>query len=218
MAELTLGSLNLHMGRGTGGHDAPFYDVVTACKEIDTDVLVLQEGWVPDDAEGDVLAVAGALGYSVAATFAERAYPGGLTYSGHPLACASAVASMQAFEDDGILAHVGVLEREVWGPGLAELAAEHPSVGEVRGIGCFWAVELVRDPATREPLVPYNAAGASAAPMAELVAACKAGGLWPFTHFNRLHVVPPLVISADDARLLLGILDTALDVADAHVA
>lgn len=70
MAELTLGSLNLHMGRGTGGHAAPFYDVVTACKEIDTDVLVLQEGWVPDDAEGDVVAVAAALGYTVAATFA----------------------------------------------------------------------------------------------------------------------------------------------------
>jgi taurine---2-oxoglutarate transaminase len=154
---------------------------------------------------------------AVAATFDQRAYPGGLTYSGHPLACASAVASMQAFEDEGILEHVGVLEREVWGPGLAELAERHPSVGEVRGLGCFWAVELVRDPATREPLVPYNAAGADAAPMAELAAACRARGLWPFTHFNRLHVVPPLVISVDDARLLLGILDEALAVADAHV-
>ena len=61
------------MGRGTGGHDAPFYDVVTACKEVDTDVLVLQEGWVPDDAEGDVLAVADALGYTVAGTFAVAA-------------------------------------------------------------------------------------------------------------------------------------------------
>jgi endonuclease/exonuclease/phosphatase family metal-dependent hydrolase len=70
MAELTLGSLNLHMGRGAGGHDAPLYDVITACKEVDTDVLVLQEGWVPDDDEGDVLAVAAALGYHVAATFA----------------------------------------------------------------------------------------------------------------------------------------------------
>src|SRR5918995_1098461 len=58
MGELTLGSLNLHMGRGPGGHAAPFYDVVTACKEIDTDVLVLQEAWVPDADEGDVVAVA----------------------------------------------------------------------------------------------------------------------------------------------------------------
>ena len=65
--------------------------------------------------------------------------------------------------------------------------------------------------------MPYNAAGAAAAPMVELAAACKARGLWPFTHFNRLHVVPPLVISVDDARLLLGILDEALGVSDAHV-
>jgi endonuclease/exonuclease/phosphatase family metal-dependent hydrolase len=70
MAELTLGSFNLHMGRGSGGHDAPFYDVVTACKEIDTDVLVLQEAWVPDGEDGDVLTVAGELGYGIAATFA----------------------------------------------------------------------------------------------------------------------------------------------------
>jgi endonuclease/exonuclease/phosphatase family metal-dependent hydrolase len=69
MGELTLGSLNLHMGRGPGGHAAPFYDVVTACKEVDTDVLVLQEGWVPDGDEGDILAVASALGYVVAGTF-----------------------------------------------------------------------------------------------------------------------------------------------------
>jgi endonuclease/exonuclease/phosphatase family metal-dependent hydrolase len=69
MAELTLGSFNLHMGRGSGGHDAPFYDVVTACKEVDTDVLVLQEAWVPDGEDGDVLAVAGELGYRVAAAF-----------------------------------------------------------------------------------------------------------------------------------------------------
>ncbi|HZA74912.1 MAG TPA: endonuclease/exonuclease/phosphatase family protein [Acidimicrobiales bacterium] len=69
MADLTLGSFNLHMGRGSGGHDAPFYDVVTACKEIDTDVLVLQEAWVPDGEDGDVLAIAAALGYEVAATF-----------------------------------------------------------------------------------------------------------------------------------------------------
>jgi endonuclease/exonuclease/phosphatase family metal-dependent hydrolase len=70
MAALTLGSFNLHMGRGAGGHDAPFYDVVTACKEVDADVLVVQEAWVADGEDGDVMAVAAALGYGVAATFA----------------------------------------------------------------------------------------------------------------------------------------------------
>ena len=70
MPDLTLGSLNLHMGRGPGGHAAPFYAVVTASKEVDTDVLVLQEAWVPDTDEGDVVTVASALGYTIAGTFA----------------------------------------------------------------------------------------------------------------------------------------------------
>jgi len=70
MPDLTLGSLNLHMGRGPGGHAARFYDVVTACKEVDTDVLVLQEAWVPDTDEGDVVTVASALGYTIAGTLA----------------------------------------------------------------------------------------------------------------------------------------------------
>lgn len=70
MAEVTLGSFNLHMGRGTGGHDAPFYDVITAVKEIDADVLVLQEAWVPDGGDGNVIDIAAALDYRVAASFA----------------------------------------------------------------------------------------------------------------------------------------------------
>jgi endonuclease/exonuclease/phosphatase family metal-dependent hydrolase len=71
LAEVTLGSFNLHMGRGSGGHAAPFYDVVAAAKEIDTDVLVLQEAWVPDaDGEdGNVVEIADALGYEIATTF-----------------------------------------------------------------------------------------------------------------------------------------------------
>lgn len=69
MAEVTLGSFNLHMGRGTGGHDAPFYDVVAAVKEIDTDVVIVQEGWVPDGSDGNVVEVADALDYQVAASF-----------------------------------------------------------------------------------------------------------------------------------------------------
>ena len=67
-------------------------------------------------------------------------------------------------------------------------------------------------------LVPYNASGHAAQPMAEFAAACKAKGLWPFTHFNRVHVVPPLTISDDDLRAGLAILDDALEVADRHVA
>lgn len=153
----------------------------------------------------------------VADTFAQRPFPGGLTYSGHPLACASAVASIGIFKDEGIVEHARLMGTDVIAPGLAELAARHPSVGEVRGLGVFWAIELVRDRETREPLVPFNAAGAAAAPMNEFAAACKQRGLWPFIHFNRTHVVPPCTISANELRDGFAILDEALTVADRHV-
>jgi taurine---2-oxoglutarate transaminase len=157
------------------------------------------------------------LGRHVADSFRDKAYPGGLTYSGHPLACASAVASINIFKEEGIVDHARSLGTDVIGPELAKIAANHPSVGDVRGLGVFWAIELVRDRATREPLVPFNAVGADAKPMADLAAACKAEGLWPFTHFNRMHVVPPCTTSADDVRHGLAIIDRALAVADAYV-
>jgi taurine--2-oxoglutarate transaminase len=143
-------------------------------------------------------------------------FPGGLTYSGHPLACASAVASIQIFKEEGVVEHARTLGEDVIGPALQGLAERHPSVGEVRGLGVFWALELVRDRETREPLVPFNASGPAAAPMAELGAACKVRGLWPFTHFNRVHVVPPCTISAEEVRQGIAILDEALTVADRY--
>jgi taurine--2-oxoglutarate transaminase len=152
----------------------------------------------------------------IAASFQDKAFPGGLTYSGHPLACASAVASINIFKEEGIVEHARALGRDVIGPELHALAEKHPSVGDVRGLGVFWAIELVRDRATREPLVPFNAGGAAAAPMAEFAAACKADGLWPFVHFNRTHVVPPCTTTADEIREGVAILDRALTIADRH--
>jgi taurine--2-oxoglutarate transaminase len=152
----------------------------------------------------------------IAETFRERVYPGGLTYSGHPLACASAVASIRVFEEEGVIENARRIGDEVLGPELRALADRHPSVGEVRGLGVFWCVELVRSRATREMLVPFNATGEAARPMAEVAAACKARGMWPFTHFNRVHVVPPCIITADEARAGVAILDEALEAADAY--
>ncbi|MEU8818825.1 aspartate aminotransferase family protein [Actinoplanes sp. NPDC048796] len=152
----------------------------------------------------------------IAETFRERPFPGGLTYSGHPLACASAVASIEIFKEEGIVEHARAIGDDVIAPGLAALAAKHPSIGEVRGLGVFWAIELVRDRETREPLVPFNATGAAAAPMNELAAACKERGLWPFTHFNRVHVAPPCTVSVAEVEEGLSILDEALSVADRY--
>jgi len=151
------------------------------------------------------------------ASFADRAYPGGLTYSGHPLACAAGVASIRVFEQTDLLGHVRRLGREVAEPSLRRLMERHPSVGDVRGRGLFWALELVRNRESREMLVPFNATGAAKEPMSRVVAACRQRGLWPFSHFNRIHVAPPLIISAEELELGIRLLDEALAIADEYV-
>ncbi|MGO1737150.1 MAG: aminotransferase class III-fold pyridoxal phosphate-dependent enzyme, partial [Leucobacter sp.] len=149
-------------------------------------------------------------------TFGDRAFPGGLTYSGHPLACASGVATFDIFEEEQILERVRDLGERVIAPRLAEFAVKHPSVGEFRGKGLFWALDLVVDRDTREPLVPFAPQGDEGAPMNAVVAACKDAGLWPFTHFNRLQIAPPLIISEEDLVRGLDIIDAALTVADSY--
>ncbi|BBX51248.1 aspartate aminotransferase family protein [Mycolicibacterium poriferae] len=154
-----------------------------------------------------------AINEAIYSTFADRAYPGGLTYSGHPLATACAVATITAMEDEGMVENAARIGKDVLGPGLRELAARHRSVGEVRGLGVFWAIELVADQKTREPLAPY---GGSSPAMAAVLAACKSGGLLPFANFNRIHAVPPCNVTDDEVAEGLRILDTALSVADEH--
>ncbi|MEV5277594.1 MULTISPECIES: aspartate aminotransferase family protein [unclassified Streptomyces] len=157
-----------------------------------------------------------AISQKIAETFEHRPFPGGLTYSGHPLACAAAVATINVMEEEGIVEQAARIGATVLEPGLREIAERHPSVGEVRGSGVFWALELVRSKETREPLVPYNASGADNAPMAAFGAACKKNGLWPFINMNRTHVVPPCNITEAEAKEGLAVLDEALTVADEH--
>jgi len=103
---------------------------------------------------------------------------------------------------------------QLLGPGLRELAAKHPSVGDVRGLGVFWALELVANQQTREPLAPY---GGTSPEMAAVLAACKANGLAVFANFNRIHAVPPCNVSDDEVAEGLRALDAALTVADGYV-
>lgn len=149
----------------------------------------------------------------IAETFNDRVFPGGLTYSGHPLAAASIVASIDAMRDEGIVENAARIGREVLGPGLADLAERHPVIGEARGLGVFWALDLVKDRATKEPLAPY---GGTSPAMTELAAECKKRGLMPFTNFNRMHVVPPCTITDIEAKEGLAILDEVFGLIDAH--
>src|SRR5262249_21447430 len=147
----------------------------------------------------------------------DKYFAGGLTYSGHPLACASAVASIEAFREEGIVEHAAEMG-EVLASELAGLADRHPSVGEARGLGCFWGLELVTNRETREPLVPLKAAGEAFAPMARVMKAALDRGLYLMMHWNVIMVVPPLTITREELDEGIAVLDEALAVADEDYA
>ena len=138
----------------------------------------------------------------IAAAFDERVFPGGLTYSGHPLAAASVVANLTAMADEGAVEHAATIGRDHLGPALVALADKHDVIGEVRGVGVFWAVELVADRGTKEPL--------GAAPMAALKDALQNAGLLPMFVANRVHMVPPCVVTPEEVERAVAILDEGL--------
>lgn len=139
---------------------------------------------------------------AIASFFDERIFPGGLTYSGHPLAAASIVASIDAMTEEKIIENAHRIGLEAIGPGLRALAEKHPVIGEVRGLGVFWALELVADSDTREPLAP--------ALMARAKAGCVERGLLPFVQDNRIHVVPPCVVTDEEVGTALAVYDEVL--------
>lgn len=166
------------------------YDVVP---DLITFAKGVNSGYVP---VGGVI-----ISEPIAATFDERVFPGGLTYSGHPLAAASIVGALDAMESEGIVENARRVGEEKIGPGLRALADKHSAIGEVRGEGVFWAVELVADPETREPL--------SAAGVGKVKSELVARGLLPFQAENRIHVVPPCVVTDDEVDQALAIYDEA---------
>ncbi len=145
----------------------------------------------------------------------DKFFAGGLTYSGHPLACAVGVASIEAFREEGIVENAAEMG-EHFGSGLAALQERHPSIGDVRGLGCFWGLELVKSRETREPLVPFNGSGEAAAPMARLSKAALERGLYLMTHWNVIMICPPLTITREELEEGLAILDEALSIADEY--
>ncbi|KQR73543.1 hypothetical protein ASF98_22235 [Arthrobacter sp. Leaf337] len=184
-------------------HDGVAPDLMAFAKGVNS-------GYVP---LGGVL-----VGDAVYEMFTKRPYPAGLTYSGHPLACAAAVGAINAMHEEDTVAAAARLGADVLGPGLRALADKHGSVGDVRGIGGLWSLELVRDRQTKEPLVPAGATGTANAPMVSVVKACLVRGLLPLVLGNRVHVAPPLNVDRSDAAAGLAILDDALAAADAYVA
>ncbi|MCC2110769.1 MAG: aminotransferase class III-fold pyridoxal phosphate-dependent enzyme, partial [Hyphomicrobiales bacterium] len=146
-----------------------------------------------------------------------RKFPGGMTYAGHPLACASGVASIRAMIEENIVERAATSGRYLR-QSLDRLAERHPSIGEIRGEGLFYGLELVKDRESRTPLVPFNATGADNAPMQEMLKFAMAEGLYLSSFSNVIRLTPPLNISEEDLDFACGILDQMLEIADRHCA
>lgn len=143
---------------------------------------------------------------AIAERFAERPYPGGLTYSGHPLAAAAGVAAQGIYEREDTFARVADLGARVIAPRMQRLQEEYAVVGHTRGAGFFWAIEFVADQATKAPV------GGEA--MAAFAAECKAHGVWPMVVGNRTHVAPPLVTTEAELCAALDVVDRAIAAMD----
>lgn len=144
-------------------------------------------------------------------------FPGGQTYAGHPLACASGVASLKVFAEEKIIETAATRGKYLIAK-LAGLEARHPSVGQVRGKGLFIGMELVKDRASRAPLVPFNAGGEAAKPMAEMMKFAMDEGLYLSFFSNVIRLTPPLNISEDDIDFAVDVLDHMLEIADRAAA
>jgi len=154
-----------------------------------------------------------AMSPEIAHAFDDRVYFGGLTYSAHPVSCAAAIAAVEVLRDEDMVGNAARLDpvmREL----QQELKAKHPSVGNVRNIGLFGIVELIRNRETHEPLSAFNT---TAPEMSALDARLRADGLYTMTHWNGLFTNPPLCITEAELREGFAIIDRALEVTDAAV-
>jgi taurine--2-oxoglutarate transaminase len=146
----------------------------------------------------------------IAAYFDEHVFESGLTYTAHPISLAAAIANIQVMQEDHLVEHAAemgpVLHRM-----LAELGENHPSVGEVRSIGLFGIVELVKDRQTRQALTPWNQ---SSPEMAALRKFCLERGLYVYTHWHTILIIPPLIISEEQLAEGFATLDAALRITD----
>ncbi|WP_028357531.1 aminotransferase class III-fold pyridoxal phosphate-dependent enzyme [Brackiella oedipodis] len=134
--------------------------------------------------------------------FADKFYPGGLTYSGHPLAMAAITANIEAMEKHQVVENAAQLGTEVLAPSLQALAAKHDIIGEVRGLGLFWAIEFVADKQSKQKLPAER--------MNKIKDYCYQQGVLPLVAENRIHVAPPLIISREELQKALKVLDAAI--------
>jgi taurine--2-oxoglutarate transaminase len=145
--------------------------------------------------------------------FKDKPFPGGLTYSSHPVACAAALATIAVYEEDGLIAKARQTG-ELLAALHADLALRHPSVGVVRSIGLFGVIELVRDRRAMEPMAPFNGTSPE---MAALATFFRQEGLFTFVRWHYFFTNPPLFITEPELREGIAVIDRALEITDRAV-
>ena len=146
--------------------------------------------------------------------FKDKMFPGGLTYSSHALACATALATIAVYEEDGLIERTRRMGK-VMGELMADLAKRHPSVGAVRNIGLFGVIELIRDRKTRQPMAPFNGGSPE---MAALGKFFRQEGLFTIVRWNYFFTNPPLIITEEQLREAFKIIDRGLEITDKAVS
>jgi taurine--2-oxoglutarate transaminase len=149
----------------------------------------------------------------IAAAFDEHVFESGLTYTSHPVSLAAAVANVEVMQQDHIVEHAAQMG-PVLHKLLADLGESHPSVGDARSIGLFGIIELVKDRQTREPMAPWNG---SSPEMTALRKYCLDNGLYLYTHWHTVLIIPPLIITEQQLREGFEVLDEALKITDKAV-
>ncbi|MFT8889514.1 MAG: aminotransferase class III-fold pyridoxal phosphate-dependent enzyme [Ethanoligenens sp.] len=152
-----------------------------------------------------------AVSKEIAAYFDDHFLSCGLTYSGHPLACAAGVACVNYYSEHQILNHVNEVGK-VLGEELEALKAKHACVGDARYIGLFAAIELVKDKATREPIVSYG--GDPKGVMGKIVGLLKQKKFMTYSHENMILICPPLIITEEQLKEEMAKMDAVLDIVD----
>jgi taurine--2-oxoglutarate transaminase len=149
----------------------------------------------------------------IAAAFNDVVYQGGLTYTAHPISLAAAIANIKVMQEDHLVEHtheMGPILHSM----LTDLGEQHPSIGEVRSIGLFGIIELVRNRKTKEPLAPWNS---SSPEMTALRKDLLEKGLYIYTHWHTLLIIPPLIITPEQLADGFAILDATLSITDKSV-
>lgn len=154
-----------------------------------------------------------AMKQEIADTFNDRVYEGGLTFNGHPISLAAAIANIQVMQDEHLVERARE-NGQVMADMMAELTDRHPSIGEARSIGLFGILELVRNRKTREPMAPFNG---NSPEMAALKKYLLDHGVFLYTHWHTVLLIPPLIITPDQLAEGFAVLDQALAITDAAV-